>query len=109
MLVHIRSKEVLYWHEEQHVFVYDCNNKCLSFCQIKDLDLYSNRYGALYNIIESDVCLEPADENKNLCSPKEKYFPPDCVGPRECPYPGVCYRFETEQQDDECSESERES
>lgn len=103
MLVHIRSEEVLYWHEEQHIFVYDCDNKCLAFCQIKDLDLYSNRYGALYNIIENDVYLESADAAKNLCSPKKKYFPPDCVGARECPYPGVCYRYETEQQDSECS------
>lgn len=106
MLVSIRNKQLLCWHEEQHVFVYDSDNKCLTFCQIKDLDLYSNRYGALYNIIESDVYLESADENKNLCQPKEKYFPPDCVGPRECPYPGVCYRFETDQQDYECGGSE---
>jgi hypothetical protein len=59
-------------------------------------------WGALYNIIESDVYLEAVDENKNLCQPKEKYFSPNCVGPRECPDPGVCYRFETEQQDYEC-------
>ena len=97
------------WHEEQHVFVYARDNKCLAFCQIKDLDLYSNRYGARYNIIESDVYLEAVDENKNLCQPKEKYFPPNCVGSRECSYPGVCYRFETEQQDYECSGSEKES
>ena len=102
MLVSIRSEEALRWHEEQHVFVYDRGNKCLAFCQIKDLDLYGSRHGALYSI-ESDVYLEPADENKNLCSPIEKYFPSDCVGPRECPYPGVCYRYETEQQDSECS------
>lgn len=102
MLVSLRDKQVLYWYQEQHVFVYDIDNKCLAFCQIKDLDLYSNRHGALYNIIESDVYLEVVDEDKNLCQPKKKYFPFDCVGPRECPYPGVCYRFETEQQDYEC-------
>ncbi len=109
MLVHIRKEEVLLWHEEQHVFVYAPDNKCLAFCQIKELDLYSNRYSALYNIIDSDVYLEAVDENKNLCQPKEKYFPPNCVGPRECPYPGVCYRFETEQQGYECDGYERES
>jgi hypothetical protein len=43
MLVHIRKEEVLLWHGEQHVFVYAPDNKCLVFCQIKDLDLYSNR------------------------------------------------------------------
>jgi hypothetical protein len=35
MLVHIRKKEVLLWHEEQQVFVYAPDNKCLAFCQIK--------------------------------------------------------------------------
>jgi hypothetical protein len=103
MLISVCNREVLHWHDDTYVFVYNSANECQHFCQIKDLSLYDMKEQILRFGAEK-VFLEPADENKNLCIPKEKYFPPECVGPEECTYPGVCYRFETEQQDYECFE-----
>jgi hypothetical protein len=103
MLVSVADKQVLYWHEDTYVFLYDSDNNCQKFCQIKELDLYRLREEIL-SFGAAKLFLEPADGEKNPCIPKQKYFPPDCVGPIECTYPGVCYRFETEQQDCECSE-----
>lgn len=103
MLVSITDQKIFYWHDSTCVFLYDSNNKCQKFCQLCELNLYDMRNSVLYHNGER-LFLEPVDEEKNPCTPKQKYFPSDCVGPIECTYPGVCYRFETEQQDYECSE-----
>jgi|GEM_PF-3513145 len=94
-MIPITSDQVYDWHPNQKVFVYSVQKKCLELCQVKDLDLseWSDR----------TRLLEPVDDNLQLCQPQKREIPPNCVGGRYCPYPGVCYRFETDQQDYECS------
>jgi len=94
MLISITSDQVYDWHPNQKVFVYSGEKKCLELCRVIDLDLCLGNRTRL---------LEPVDENLQLCQPQERELPPNCVGGRECPYPETCYRFETNQQDYECS------
>ncbi|MEG4350235.1 hypothetical protein QUA74_10885 [Microcoleus sp. LAD1_D3] len=94
MLISITSDQVYDWHPDQRIYVYSADKKCLQLCRVIDLDL---------TLGDRTRFIEPVDENLQLCKPKEREIPPNCVGGRHCPYPGVCYRFETEQQDYECT------
>ncbi|MEG4594177.1 hypothetical protein QUB00_20550 [Microcoleus sp. F8_C2] len=96
MLVPIRSRKLFDWHSQQKVYVYSADKKCLELCRVIDLDLCAST-GDMTRFVE------PVDENLQLCQPQERVLPPNCVGGRECPYPETCYRFETEQQDYECT------
>lgn len=93
-MIPITSEQVYDWHPDQRVYVYSAEKKCLQLCQVKNLDL---------TLGDRTRLLEPVDENLQLCQPQEREIPPNCVGGRHCPYPGVCYRFETEQQNYECT------
>lgn len=94
-MIPITSDEVYDWNPNQKVYVYSADKKCLELCRVIDLDLSE--------LGDRTRLLEPVDDNLQLCKPKEREIPPNCVGGRHCPYPGVCYRFETEQQDYECT------
>ena len=101
-MIPITSDQVYDWHPDQRVYVYSAEKKCLQLCRVIDLDL-SPLGDALRARKLRTRLLEPVDDNLQLCQPKEREIPPNCVGGRHCPYPGVCYRFETEQQDYECT------
>lgn len=102
MLVPVTSDQIYDWHPNQLVYVYNADKKCLALCRVIDLDL-SEWSDALRARKLRTRLLEPVDENLQLCKPQEREIPPNCVGGRECPYPETCYRFETEQQDHECT------
>ncbi|MEG4445052.1 hypothetical protein QUB47_23495 [Microcoleus sp. AT9_B5] len=94
-MIPITSEKVYDWNQNQKVYVYSADYKCLELCRVIDLDLSP--------LGDRTRFLEPVDDNLQLCIPKEREIPPNCVGGRHCPYPGVCYRFETEQQNYECT------
>ncbi|MEG5063180.1 hypothetical protein QUB33_06100 [Microcoleus sp. B3-A4] len=94
-MIPITSDEVYDWNPNQKVYVYSADYKCLELCRVIDLDLSP--------LGDRTRFLEPVDDNLQLCTPKERELPPNCVGGRHCPYPETCYRFETEQQDYECT------
>jgi hypothetical protein len=94
MLVSITSRHVHDWDANQRVYVYSADKKCLTLCKVEDLNLFQN---------DRTVLLEPVDYYLQLCQPKLRKLPPNCVGGRECPYPETCYRLETDQQDYECT------
>jgi len=94
-MIPITSDEVYDWNPNQKVYVYSADKKCLELCRVIDLDLSP--------LGERTRFLEPVDDNLQLCTPKQRELPPNCVGGRHCPYPETCYRFETEQQNYECT------
>jgi hypothetical protein len=94
MLVSIKDDAIHNWHDDQNVYVYTADNRCLKLCKVRDLNLFHG---------DRTIFVEPVDDNYQLCQPQERVLPPNCVGGRECPYPETCYRLETDQQDYECT------
>jgi hypothetical protein len=94
MLVPVTSSKIYDWPPNQQVYVYSADKKCLELCRVIDLNLC---------IGDRTRFVEPVDENLQLCQPQKRELPTNCVGGRECPYPETCYRYETDQQDYECT------
>ncbi|MEG4850835.1 hypothetical protein QUB10_07985 [Microcoleus sp. B5-D4] len=103
MLIPITSDQVYDWHPNQKVYVYSAEKKCLELCRVIDLDLSPLGDALRASPVLRTQLIEPVDDNLQLCQPQERELPPNCVGGRHCPYPETCYRFETEQQDYECT------
>lgn len=96
MLVPITFSKLYDWQPYQQLYLYSADRKCLELCRVIDLDLCPST-GDMTRFVE------PVDENLQLCQPQQRVLPSNCVGGRECPYPETWYRFETEQQDAECT------
>ncbi len=94
MLVSIKSDQIHDWENDQNVYVYTADNECFKLSKVQDLNLFHG---------DRTIFVEPVDSNLQLCQPKIRELPPNCVGGREYPYPETCYRLETEQQDYECT------
>jgi hypothetical protein len=93
MLVSLTSRDIYDWDFNQRVYVYSADKKCLTLCKGEDLNLFHN---------PRNVRLEPVDNNLQVCPPKLRESPPNCVG-RQCLYPETCYPYETEKQNYECT------
>lgn len=86
MLVPITSNKIYDWQPTQQVYVYSADQQCLELSRVNDLDLCPAT-------ADMTRLVEPVDDNLQLCQPKEREIPPNCVGGRHCPYPEFVIAF----------------
>ena len=54
MLVSIKDDAIHNWHDDQNVYVYTADNRCLKLCKVRDLNLFHG---------DRTIFVEPVDDN----------------------------------------------